>query len=37
MVDLSLRINMLAGAHHHILGRGHVDQGRFLRVGMGNP
>lgn len=37
MVDLALGINVLPWPHHHVLGRGHVDQGRFAGVGVGYP
>lgn len=37
MVDLALRIDMLSRAHRHVLGRGHVDQRGFTRIGMGDP
>lgn len=37
MVDLALRIHVLPRAHHHILGRSHVHQGRFAGVRMRNP
>lgn len=37
MVDLALSINVLSWPHHHVLGRGHVDQWRFAGVGVGYP
>lgn len=37
MVDLPLRIDVLARAHNHGLSRGHVDQRRLARVGMRHP
>jgi hypothetical protein len=37
MIDLALGIDVLSGAHHHGVGRGHVDQGRLSRVCVGHP
>lgn len=37
MIDLALRVDVLARAHHHRLGRGYVDQRRLARVGVGHP
>lgn len=37
MVDLPLRIDVLARAHNHGLSRRHVDQRRLARVGMRHP
>lgn len=37
MIDLTLRVDVLAGPHHDVLGRGHVDQGGLSGIGVGNP
>jgi len=37
VVHLALRVDVLAGTHHHCLGRGHVCQWRLSRVCVRNP